>query len=519
MYPNHDWSRQASLPEHRPPLVLLAAVGRVRRRLARLAAERGALGGLLVGLGATCLILLVRDRLPLPWAPSLALPIALAAAAAAGALAALLAALRGPASMMAAARAADRDLGLADRLATALELSRQGASGPLAAACILDAARRAAAVDARRVGRRKWPRAARLVPPLALLALLLAVLPPLPVDRAYQAVATVLSVDAAPGAADAAGEVAAPDRRQGANLAAREVLRREVAEAPLPRAGESLNLAALFKDTRLGRQQPDSHAFLGGADERLKLLEQPGSLPDLKQRPSGPGYRLRLKRLQETISALGSRGLTKKEFMELTDRLRHMGERRGGSDALDRALKEGMKAFESGDAGEAVASMQRALEQLLDESGGGGENSLPPSTGGPEGEWGDDLAAMRGGQRGDEDRDGWSGKEMGRGADGQAGSRGTEAGSGGRGKKRQTGETPPDWAGRTDSFVEGMLSAGESEAYDSDVQGPGAPGTSRLPFMSVFNEYRKQVEETLVKESVPLEAREQVRAYFRALEE
>jgi hypothetical protein len=517
MQPDHHRQRRPSPPQGRPPLVLLAAVGRVRRRLAWLALERGALRGLLVGLCAACLLLIVRDLIPLRWASSVAPPLALAAAGL-GALAALVHALRGPATRMAAARAADRDLGLADRLATALELCREGARGPFAEACIVDAARTAASIDARRVGRREWPRGARLVPPLALLALLLAVLPSLPAHRAYQAVAAALSIDAAPGVDVTGREGAQPDKRQAADLAAREVLRREVAEAPLPRTGESLNLAALFKDTTLSRRQPDAHAFLGGADERLKLLEQPASLPDLRQQPSGSGYQLRLKRMHEMIGAFGSGGLTKKAFMELTDRLRRMGERGGGDDAFRRALKEGMRAFEAGDTGDAVASMQRALDHLLEGSGEAGEESLPPSTSEPGNEWGDDLAARQGGRTGDED-DGSSGRNMGRGEDGQEGSRGSEAGSGGRGKGRQSGQEPPAWAARNDSFVEGALSAGESEAYDSDVQGRGAPGASRLPFMNVFNEYRKQVEEALVKESVPLEAREQVRAYFRALEE
>ncbi len=517
MQPDQHRPRQPSPPQGRPPLVLFAAVGRVRRRLARLAVERGTLRGLLVGLGAACLLLIVRDRvLPLPWSPALALPIALAVAAGLGGLAALVHALRGPAGMMAAARAADRALDLADRLATALELCREGARGPFAEACIVDAARTAAAINARRVGRREWPRGARLIPPLAALALLLAVLPPLPAHRAYQAVVTALSIDAAPAADAPGGDGVRRERPQGADLAAREVLRREVAEAPLPRTGESLDVTALFKDTTLSQRQPDAHAFLGGADERLKLLEQPASLPDLRQQPSGSGYQLRLKRMQEMIGALGSGGLTRKEFMELTDRLRRMGDRGGADEAFRRALKEGMKAFEAGDRGDAVASMQRALDHLLEERGGAGAHSLPPSTSGSGSEWGDDLAAREGGRTG---VDGSSGKNAGGGEDGQTGSRGSEAGSGGRGRKRQSGEEPPAWAARNDSFIEGALSAGASDAYDSDVQGRGAPGASRLPFVHVFNEYRKQAEETLVKESVPVEAREQVRAYFRALEE
>lgn len=196
-----------------------------------------------------------------------------------------------------------------------------------------------------------------------------------------------------------------------------------------------------------------------------------------------------------------------------------MGERsRSRGDGFDRALRDGVEAFEAGETGEAYASMQRALDHLLGDGGGDGENSLPPSTGDGGGQH-DDMTAMQRGGQGEDDAAQSPGRSGGQQDQGPAGGRGSEAGSGGRGKNGGSGEEPPEWAGRNDSFVEGMLSAGQSEAYDSNVPGKGAPGSSRLPFMNVFNEYRKQAEEALVKESVPLEARERVRAYFRSLEE
>jgi len=496
-----------------PPLVLLAAVRRVRRRLARLAAERGAARGLLVGLLVAGLLLAVRDRIALPLPPLVALAAAAVGFAVAGGLGALLAALAGPATVRAAARAADRELGLADRLATALELASSGTRGVFADACIRDAARTAVTVDARRVGRRRWPREARFLPATAAAAAAAALLPPVPVERAFEAVAAVVGQSGAAG--PEAAEEREPEPRRAAELPVKEALRRDVHEGPLPRSGESLRLSSAFKDTKLSRLKPDANAFLGTSDERLKLLQQPGALPDLKSQPTGGGYRLRLRRVQEALGAMGNGGISKKQFSELTDRLRKLGRERGAKGgSFDKALQDGMAAFEAGDEASAYESMERAIDAL----GGGesaGDSSLAPSSegGGP---WPDELASLPPSTGGE---DGAQGPDGGHGQEGSPGSRGSEAGAGGRGKKRRAGQQPPDWAARNDSFVEGTASQGESEAYDSDVVGRAGRGKSRLPYMNVFNEYRKQVEETLVKEAVPLESREHVRAYFRSLEE
>lgn len=493
----------------RPPLVMLAALRRVRARLAWLAAERGAARGLLVGLLLACVALLVRRRLPVDLSPFVLVLAATLPATVLGALGGALASLRRGASLAGAARAADRDLGLADRLATALELARRRDRGPFGDACIIDASRAAAGVEARRVGRREWPREARLAPVAAVLAAVLALSPTVSMDGAVDALVAALGSSGS-GEEAPPEEPAAQARRPELNV--KEALRRDPHEGALPQAGESLALGAVFKDTKLSQLRPDANAFLGTSDERLKLLRQPGSLPDLRQQAPGGGYQLRLKRVQEALGAIGNGGISKKQFAELTDRLRQMGRergKRGGS--FDKALRDGASAFESGDTGEAMESMQRALDSLGDGDMHAGDGSLPPS--GESGGWPEDLTGQGGRP---EDGDGDSGQQA---AEHGATSHGSEAGSGGKGKKGGGADETPEWAANADSFVEGMVSQGESEAYDSDVTGKGAQAPSRLPYMNVFQEYRKQAEESLVKEAIPLEARERVRAYFRSLEE
>ncbi|HEX7125967.1 MAG TPA: hypothetical protein VF406_09325, partial [Thermodesulfobacteriota bacterium] len=295
----------------------------------------------------------------------------------------------------------------------------------------------------------------------------------------------------------------------------KEALRREAHEGALPQAGESLSMGAVFKDTKLSQLRPDTNAFLGTSDERLKLLRQPGELPELRQDARGSGYHLRLKRMQEELAAVGNAGISRKQFAELTERLRQMGRERGGrGGAFDKALRDSMSAYEAGDTDQAMDSMERALDALGDGDGRAGDGSLPP--GSDEGGWPEDLSG-RAGPPQDSEADGPGGEQAGA-QDGTA-SHGSEAGSGGSGEKAGDAGEAPEWAANAESFVEGMVSQGESEAYDSDVTGRGAKAPSRLPYMNVFQEYRKQVEEALVKEAVPLEARERVRAYFRSLEE
>jgi hypothetical protein len=67
--------------------------------------------------------------------------------------------------------------------------------------------------------------------------------------------------------------------------------------------------------------------------------------------------------------------------------------------------------------------------------------------------------------------------------------------------------------------VEGQLRKGRREAYDTNMFGRGAQNPSRLPYMSMSGQYRKQMEDALAKEAIPLDYRTQVRDYFQSLEE
>ncbi|MBI2563766.1 MAG: hypothetical protein HYW08_15560 [candidate division NC10 bacterium] len=90
----------------------------------------------------------------------------------------------------------------------------------------------------------------------------------------------------------------------------------------------------------------------------------------------------------------------------------------------------------------------------------------------------------------------------------------------GKGKSLQTRGDPTGRIGgeKQDAMLEGDLREGQMEAYDTNLSGPGAENPSRLPYMDVFSQYRKMMEEALTKEPIPFNYREQVKEYFRSLE-
>ncbi len=78
--------------------------------------------------------------------------------------------------------------------------------------------------------------------------------------------------------------------------------------------------------------------------------------------------------------------------------------------------------------------------------------------------------------------------------------------------------TPRLGGEKQDAQLEGDLREGQTESYDTNLSGLGAKAPSRLPYLDVFSQYRKQMEEALAKEPIPFSYREQVKEYFKALE-
>jgi hypothetical protein len=478
-----------------------AALQLTVRRLARLIRQRRAvfygLRGLAWGLTAAVVPVLLRSLLG-QWS----LPLA-GAVAALGLLAGIVygLCLRVPPGDV--ARLADREFGLHDRLATALELLRLRDQAPLAQSAIRDAAGRTPGLELRRAVPWRWPRELRFVaaPILALVAL--PYLPPLPVpDELFPPLQTAEEKEKKEEKAGAPQVAERPLAKKTETAQRVELQEREYQQRPNPAVEPAKgDLAAVFKDTSVAQKRPDFSSFLKQGDERLRMLERTDALPDLQRDFTQTPYKVMFRKSRELMSGMDPSRLSKERMRQLLDEMNRMGRRGqpGGEGDFGQELMEGSEALERGQMDRALDAMERALGK---------------------------MRAMEDRERGGKGLDG--GKDRGQGRD-RGGRGGAEDPDMGEGEGSLPGKgTNPNWRGDPtqrfaqnpiDMFAEGQGRKGRKESYDTNMVGRGAQNPSRLPYMRVYSQYRKMMEDALAKESIPLDYRTQVKDYFQSLEE
>lgn len=469
---------------------LVRRVGReIRWRRAEFYGLRGAFYGALVGL----VPLLLKGGLG-----SVAAPLAVGGALAGAALGVLRGVTRAlPEGDV--ARVIDRAFRLRDRLATALEWAPRGDGGALVALLLADVAARLEGADGRGVVGRRWAREARLLPLPLLAMLVVALAPPIPLpteglpawssrDEAREA------EDRPPGALSDERPLAG--KREPPRLA-------EVMERAFALRGERRgpthpgDLTALFKDTALASQRPDFQSFLKKGDERLRLLEQVDRLPDLQRDFTQSQYKVMFQRRKELFGGLRPDQIPPEKLRQLLEEMERMGRKGGwGGD-----IGEGMEALDAGQADRAWEAMERALSKMraLEARGRAGRGL----SGGRE----------DGRRRG---RDGF-----GAGSEADTDFGGSEGLLPGRGRNPSPKGDPSDrlQANPLDAGVEGQPRQGRKEGYDTNLLGRGGAVPSRLQYLGVFAQYRKLMEEAMVREQVPREYQSQVKEYFDSLEE
>ena len=481
-----------------------AALGLTVKRVGRLIRQRRALfyglRGLTWGLIAAVIPVLFRAFIG-----SLAVPVA-AGLAALGLVVGLLYGLllRVPASDV--ARLTDRTLGLHDRIATALELLKRRDESPLAVAAVQDATRHVPGLELGRVVPWRWPRDARLIPAPAIALAALAYLPPIPVPEGIaRPLQTAQEAEQQPtkGGESQSTERPAPKKTESAERVQRE--EREYAQRQNPTNEQAKgDLAAVFKDTNVAQKRPDFSSFLKQGDDRLRLLERTDSLPDLQRDFTQTPYKVMFRKSRSLMSGIDPRQLTPEKLRQLLEEMNRMGRRGGqggGEGDWNQEMLEGSEALEQGQMSRALDAMERALSKMraMEDRDRGGK--------------GLDGGRDRGGR----------GRDQGRGGAGEGdGDFGEGEGSlPGKGTNPRWRGDPTDRLGRTplDLGVEGQTRKGRKEAYDTNMIGRGAQNPSRLPYMSVFSQYRKLMEDALAKENIPLDYRTQVKEYFQSLEE
>jgi hypothetical protein len=476
--------------------LIRATLRSLSRRLRLVRAFTASLRFLVVGLALALLPLLLKGLFPT------AAPLVALALASSLALLGFLYGLLAPLSPAHTARLADGRLHLKERLTSAREhLSLGAAEAPdMVRAQIAETAARLRETRPQAAFPVRLPPESRWAPPVAALALALFLLPPVPLrlpapadDPATQEPAVEEEEKRAKPLEQKLASPAMPDELFP------KTQEREPQRGPLSSRDRSGDLAAVFRDTRMSQQRPDFGSFIKQGDERLKLLARPESIPDLNRDVTQSPYQMMIRRMQEQLKSGRLQGLTWEQIERLLSELGQSGQRFGSEGLPDDLMRE-MEGEGGGSSDKMLDALSRALNRLRDrdEAARGKGRNLRQ---------GPSQEAGSGKDRGDGERD--------QGEDGSPG-----GSLPGKGKSLQTlGDPTPRIGGdKEDSTLEGDLREGQMEAYDTNLSGRGAENPSRLPYMDVFSQYRKMMEEALTKEPIPFNYREQVKEYFRSLE-
>ena len=170
-----------------------------------------------------------------------------------------------------------------------------------------------------------------------------------------------------------------------------------------------------------------------------------------------------------------------------------------GGDAM-----EGMEALEGGQTDRALEAMQKALDKMraMDDA----ERSGKGLRGGRENERG-----SRSRDRGRGDGMGGDEQDFGEG-EGLMPGRGRSGSPKGEATQRLR-------ANPYDVGVEGESRRGKKEGFDTNMTGRGGSMASRLQYLGIIGQYRKQMEDAITREQVPRDYHDQIRNYFQSLDE
>jgi hypothetical protein len=397
------------------------------------------------------------------------------------------------------ARLADLRLHLKERLTSAEEHLSQAKPDDMARAQLAETAARLQGVRPPAVFPLRLPREARWAPAVAALTLALALLPPLPLRLPARTDEPATQEAKADEETREKALEQKPTKPAAPNAPFAKGREPKVQRGPLSPRDHMGDLAAVFKDTKVSEQRPDFGSFVKQGDERLKLLARPDSLPDLSRDFTQSPYQVAIRRMQEQLRSGRLQGLTWDQIERLLSEMGQSQQRSGGSGMPDDLMSE-FDGENGGSPDKMLSALSRALDRLRDRGG--------DSQGKGKG-----LKEAPGGRDGQQPGQG-EGESDGREDGSAAGSLpGTE-----RSLQTRGDSTPRINSQKQDSMLEGDLREGQTEAYNTNLSGGGAQNPSRLPFMDVFSQYKKTMEETLTKEPIPFNYREQVKQYFQSLE-
>jgi hypothetical protein len=477
-------SASAVLPAFPPLQALLARVShevRLRR------AERGAWRGAFWGAVAAVVVVAFKGALA-----DAAVPAALILLLAAPIIEAVRSACR-KVDPLTAARLADRRLGLSDRVATAVEWAGQREKTAFSDALMADALAQVERVRSGSGGflQRAVPREARfLVVPLIALAVLVQA-PPIPGPEDWlQQLRSGKSRDEAPS-------LSLMDRLKAlsGNLLQKNPFSTQEAAPANASDAKSATEAAEFKDKAIAKQRSDFSSFVKKGDERLRMLERTDKLPDLQSDFASSKYKMLLRKSQELSSGNGPGQLSAAKLSQILKEMERLGKRNGDwSDDVN----DGLQALQEGQTEEAMEAMENALGKIRD-----AEDRQRSSK------------ALRGGRDAAEERDAASSESSSLSFNDADRRGGYSQAKGGASKGAPTARlrsTPYD------TGVQGQR-GGRMPSYETQSTGrPGSLGM-QLQYSGEMGQYRRLMEDAIAREQVPRDYHNQIRDYFKSLNE
>jgi hypothetical protein len=386
-------------------------------------------------------------------------------------------------------------------VATALEWAERPDRPPLVDALVADAVARVSGLAPKQIARRVVPREARLLPLPVAVAVILALVPAVPLRMPHlpDFSRTTEAEDPERRTSEALLEERSRpltrDQGRKPSFEERDFAQRASSGAPST-AGD---LSAIFKDTALSGQRPDFNSFVKKGDERLRMLEQADRLPDLQSDFTSSQYKMVFKKSKALTGGLRPDQISPQKLRELLEEMERLG-RKGGNWSGD--ASEGMEALESGQQDKALEAMEKALGKMrsMEDQQRSGKNLR----GGRENERGA-RGRERGEGSGPEDQDFGEGEGM---------MPGKGKSSSPKGEASQRIRANP-----YDVGVEGDSRRGRKDGYDTNMTGKSGPMPSRLQYLGVIGQYRKMMEDTITREAVPRDYHSQIKDYFQALDE
>ena len=472
-----------SLP---PPIsrLLDQVAAQVRSRRA----ESGALRGVFWGGLVAALMLLAKGGYE-----DMALPAALGAWLLCIAAGALLGASRRP-RQIEAARIADQAFGLHDRVSTSVEYSLLSGDEPLAEALIADTVARVSALSPRKIVPRHMPREARYIALPVLAVVALAIAPPLPGAENWLPEALTGKNSRDPyitASREERARLFGWDMKQRDALSKQEALQRNAAEKQL--GAEDVSA---FKDKSTNKPKMDFASFVQKGDDRLKLLERADKLPDLQSDFASSKYRMMLQKTQELAAGKGGQ-ISPRRLEQILREMQRMG-KKGGDFSDD--VNEGLDALEGGQTEEAMNSMQTALAKLRTQE----ERERNSRR----------IAGVRDRSQDDsEDGSASRGSSASNSMDRMGYSSGGPKGSSSSGKATPRLRSTPYDAG-----IEGQR-RGRMPSVETQQTTRPQSIAAQLQVMGDMIQYRRAMEDAITREQVPRDYHDQIRDYFKSLQD